>query len=361
MDTKRQKRQLALTAGSAVKRAVAALATAAITRLGGEASPAAELACNTYLLRDVANLLLDEAAHIAVFSGTRTEIYSIAEDAWRPGPHMDMSAPCAAMRAPDGRVYVLGGPASRGHIRGRMIAADGGELVKAVERTGWVIANIWKEMPVLSGMRTRFGAGIVDSRIFVFGGSWVDAGEYYPPLVGTCDVFDTATCLWQMEAANMPEPRADMVTAVVGHCIYAIGGSSPDGRRTCNTMMLDTTANAWTCMQPIPAGRTRPAVAVIDERFIWVMGGLTEHGVSASIDVFDTVTRRWSVPRTVMPVSRWSAKAVAVGGRIFVIGGADESVSNATGTVAVLDTVTLTWTAVCSMPRPCDDFVAIAL
>ena len=84
----------------------------------------------------------------------------------------------------------------------------------------------------------------------------------------------------------------------------------------------------WKELAPMSVARANMAVTVYDNK-IYVIGGETEEGVTGLTEVYDIATDTWArLPDKPTPVT--NAKAVAVGGKIYVPGGreADNQVAS---------------------------------
>jgi DNA-binding CsgD family transcriptional regulator len=77
----------------------------------------------------------------------------------------------------------------------------------------------------------------------------------------------------------------------------------------------------WKELAPMSVARANMAVTVYDNK-IYVIGGETEEGVTGLTEVYDIATDTWArLPDKPTPVT--NAKAVVVGGKIYVPGGRD--------------------------------------
>jgi hypothetical protein len=78
--------------------------------------------------------------------------------------------------------------------------------------------------------------------------------------------------------------------------------------------------------------RSRIGTAVIDDRFIWVFGGINGRGglLDDSIEVFDAEKNEWSTPPIKLTSPRCGMKAITVDHRIFI-------------TDEIFDTDKMTW------------------
>ncbi|MBD3161749.1 MAG: hypothetical protein GF346_05750 [Candidatus Eisenbacteria bacterium] len=114
-------------------------------------------------------------------------------------------------------------------------------------------------------------------------------------------------------------------------------------------------AQEWSEHAPIPTVRWAPASVTLDGR-MYVIGGQEEtppHAALSVVEVYDPATDTWATAAP-LPTSRWGAM-VAVGddGRIYVIGGCTGDISSFTTTSAneVYDPATDTWSGLAPMPQ----------
>jgi N-acetylneuraminic acid mutarotase len=157
-----------------------------------------------------------------------------------------------------------------------------------------------------------------------------------------------STLSWSAQA-SMPTGRANLAAAASGGLIYAIGGESFDGGGNGLTTVeaYDPSANTWTARQPLAVKRYyHAAVATADGR-IYVLGGRNDTGVLASVEMYNPATNTWT-PRQPMPTARLGL-GVTLGsdGKIYAIGGWD---GDRLATVEVYDPATDSWSTRQPMP-----------
>lgn len=107
----------------------------------------------------------------------------------------------------------------------------------------------------------------------------------------------------------------------------------------------------WAPVDGLETPRDDFVTAVVDGE-IWVLGGMTgDRGNRlTSVEVYDPDSGVWSTSDIEVPVGLASFEGVAVGDRIFVFGGLDES-SRPTDFAAALDTSTGTWQQLPALPH----------
>lgn len=144
-------------------------------------------------------------------------------------------------------------------------------------------------------------------------------------------------------APKLPGPRSAHAVLVAAGKIYVLGG--PGSNR------VDAfDGHAWKSATRLPEGIVNAPVAVAIGRKIYVLGGFlgstnlpTDH-----VWIFDTTARRWSEGPP-LPAPRGGAAAVVLDGRIHVLGGGNNESTLALH--SVLDPSTGTWSEAAPLPR----------
>jgi len=155
-----------------------------------------------------------------------------------------------------------------------------------------------------------------------------------------------------VEAANPPQPRSGHSLAIVDGCCYIFGGQDyASGSLLDDMQMLDLReANpVWRVISPAagssaPCARSSHCCVAINEN-IYVFGGSnSEGGLMNDMHVFNTNSKVWtSVENSQQaPQPREMASSVAVGDRIYIIGGRGDT--GPQGTIGVLDANLNQWT-----------------
>jgi N-acetylneuraminic acid mutarotase len=117
---------------------------------------------------------------------------------------------------------------------------------------------------------------------------------------------------------------------------------------------------SWASAPPIlPMARSYPSAVAIGSR-IYVMGGTTDaeptreniYRLTANVDVLDTATGTWTAAAA-SPSKRFSAAAAVVNGKIYHLGGHSQGYEpGRLSTVEMYDPATDRWQAVASMAEP---------
>jgi hypothetical protein len=148
--------------------------------------------------------------------------------------------------------------------------------------------------------------------------------------------------------ALIDTPRDDFAHVVVGDEIWTFGGMTGDrGTRLTTSEVYDTTTDRWRYGPDLPEGLCSFEGAAVGPR-IYLFGGLDESSeVSDFSAVLDTRTGRWErLPA--LPHARYAHDVDRIGPRIYVMGGEDSE--GPEPTVDVFDIRTGEWSQAARMP-----------
>ena len=216
--------------------------------------------------------------------------------------------------------------------------------------TGVAIGG-WKELPPMPIPRNSASACTVGDKIFVFGG--FNDSSY----LSSCDVYDCKKCAWMSPGTVPPMriARASMAVAVIEDRIFLFGGFSNRTWRS-RAEVYDTKTNSWTELPLMPTQRSAACAAVVDERFIWVIGGSSKGKSLNVIEAFDSRNNEWLIPKVELPFECSEARAAVVVDysplarmkkSLVVIGGSIQG--SPSGSVMQLDLESFEWKSINSM------------
>jgi N-acetylneuraminic acid mutarotase len=154
--------------------------------------------------------------------------------------------------------------------------------------------------------------------------------------------------------ADIPTARSEVAAAVFRGAVYLVGGFG--GGNVVETYVPDRWSTA--ARYPISVDHAMAAAVDVDGTpGLYVFGGnVNGSAVARAFRLFGDEGWREIAP---MPAPRSQGAAVAIGGRIFVVGGADGG--RLVSPTYVYDTATDRWTTVASIPTPRDHLAAAAL
>jgi len=174
---------------------------------------------------------------------------------------------------------------------------------------------------------------------------------------------------WRL-GAPIPQGANEVLGAAVDGQVYVYGGQDPSNTPQGIFYKYDPGKNDWTQLPSNPVPVHHGSAVSIGHKF-YVIGGfrLPDSGKGGWYPenkawVFDAETQKWSALPN-MPTARGALAAVAVGNKIYVIGGGTipkgKQLPNGLtpggdvellGTMEVLDTDTNTWSTLAPMPTP---------
>ena len=194
--------------------------------------------------------------------------------------------------------------------------------------------------------RDKPGVGVVDDKIFVFGGFDYGDGQY----LKTIEVYSEKTKRWEMMKVTMKTGKSEMGVAVIGDLIFIIGGWNERGVVE-EVEVMNTKTQTMETLTRNPTGRRGMGVGVVDDRFIWTFGGYDGDKVVDVIEMCDIKTGEWKTLDVKMTFPHEYSRAVVVNDKIWIIGGmtsTDEPLKE----VEIIDTKTMTWTTAPSLIIP---------
>ena len=222
----------------------------------------------------------------------------------------------------------------------------------------WVFdldTQAWSALPAMSTPRGALAAVAVGTKVYVVGGARIPEGADLPnglygggptELLGTNEVFDTATNRWSL-LSPMPTPRNHHALAAIDGKIYAIGGrvgSCFSGGWSSNVAaneLYDVAADRWTARAPMPTARSGIGIAVLKGR-IHVLGGegwIDEFGgVFRTHEAYDPARNSWARLAR-MPTPRHGFAAAALDGRIYAVSGVNNAGGAGTLSVVTVDEI----------------------
>ncbi len=221
------------------------------------------------------------------------------------------------------------------------------EVLPTMTPTPAVYGGVWTTKVDMPTARWEPYTCVVDGKIYVIGG----AGPVYQAL-GTVEVYDPVTDTWTAKS-EMPTARQGLSTSVVNGKIYAIGGGvspsiSYSSIETFSSVEeYDPVTDTWTTKSPMPTSRGWHAASVVGGK-IYIIGGSQDSGPSSNrvlaVEVYDPATDTWS-QKGDMPRGRAAGSSSVAGGKIYLIGGYGGS-----GSVVEYDPENDAWTVKLDMP-----------
>ena len=163
---------------------------------------------------------------------------------------------------------------------------------------------------------------------------------------------------WERRASS-GVARSEVAAAPIGERIYVVGGLTNAGP-TDAVEEYDPAGDRWRPRARLPQSMHHPAAATLGGK-LYVIGGFVARGFSiwhsiAAVYEYDPEQNEWRA-RPAMPTARGALAAVALGGRIYAVGGTN---GTDTGALEVYDPRTDTWQRLRPMPTPRNHIAAVA-
>jgi N-acetylneuraminic acid mutarotase len=224
---------------------------------------------------------------------------------------------------------------------------------------GDLATGTWRTRATRPYVGSASAAEVLGGKLYVVGGTGTAAGRL--------QVFDPAANRWTLGPAP-PFAASAAASAVVGGKLYLAGGLA-GGATTAAAARFDPASGQWESLPSLPAPRDHAAGGTDGRRFLLFGGtgpgsggtGAVANGF-ATVQAFDPDSGRWATSDDAgsglapLPQGRGGAgRAVAVGGRLFVLGGETATGPGATSDhvyrrVDVYDPGAGTWSEATPMP-----------
>jgi hypothetical protein len=238
----------------------------------------------------------------------------------------------AAIARAGGRLVLAGGIDAAGRSTDAIVALGGGPSITAR----------------LPARQHDAQAASLGGQVYVFGGGDIAS---YNHIVG----FDPAGGPVR-HAGRLPSPASDVAVAVLAGTVYVVGGF--DGVAPLDTIVAWRPGGVARVVARLPFGLRYAAVAEVAGRLL-IAGGTTSSGVSDAILSYDPADRT-VLQVGVLPGPLTHASAVALGGRVYVVGGRHALSGAQTAQIVEIDPASAVATVVGELPRALSD-AAVAL
>jgi len=228
------------------------------------------------------------------------------------------------------------------------------------------ITNTWSNKPSVPEMQDGAAATTVMTplgpmpMLIVVGGyaEYLSAHEaYYPDLNK-----------WASRAP-LPTARAGLAVCAPGNGkIYAVGGTSGTDKSLATNEEYDPASDSWTVQAPMPTPRRFPAAVAVGGK-LYVIGGVLSATVLGVNEMYNPADDTWTT-RAPMTTPRFLLAAASVDGKIYAFGGVTSMFYETTRTpwlkiflddLEIYDPATDKWTKGKEMPMPLAGCGAAAL
>ncbi|XP_024136301.1 kelch-like protein 40b [Oryzias melastigma] len=177
------------------------------------------------------------------------------------------------------------------------------------------LSTDWLGMPPLPSSRYLFGMTEANGSIYVLGGRELQEQER---TLDSVLVYDRQSFKWG-ESESLPYPVYGHATVSHNDVVYVIGGKGEG--KSCMKKMLayDTRTFEWKELAPMKNARSLCGATVHKDR-IYVAAGVTDDGLTDSVEVYDIAANKWS-DFVAFPHERSSLNLVSLAGSLYAIGG----------------------------------------
>jgi N-acetylneuraminic acid mutarotase len=227
------------------------------------------------------------------------------------------------------------------YVAGGLLTADASRAFEMYDPA----ADRWRPRATLPVGLHHFGIAALGRRVYVSGG--------YTDLEFTADnaalwSYDLAADRWSRRA-DMPAPRAAHAMVALHRRLIVVGGVGPVPRRL---WAYDPAADRWTGLDTaLPTAREHLAAVALDGKLYVIGGRWHGRGNLSTLEVYDPQTNAWRTGPA-MPTPRGGLTAAAAGGRIHVTGGEAFDPGRIFGQHEAFDPRTERWTTLPDLPTP---------
>ncbi len=201
----------------------------------------------------------------------------------------------------------------------------------------------WTQVASLSSGRYSYASEVVNGKIYIAGGvsdkGYVDTVEEYDPL----------TNVWTAKSP-MPVLGLNFVSTVLDGKVYIIGGRNTALKSLDKMYIYNPATDTWVTKNLL-TNRFQNQLETVGGK-IYVIGGDNDSGATNSVEAYDPAADAWET-KAPMKTSRTNFRTAVVNGKIYAIGGFIKNDPNtALSSVEEYDPVTNKWTEKASMHTP---------
>src|SRR5436309_558468 len=191
-------------------------------------------------------------------------------------------------------------------------------------------------------VRAETAAGVINNKIYVAEG-WLNSDSNTPTTA--LEIYDPATNSWTSGAPSLIAKGAS-ARAVIGTKLYVAGGTKfGNSVKFSDLEIYDSGLNSWSTGAPLPMPIEYAAGAAINDKFYVVGGDYGPTNVnninSDLLFIYDPSRNSWSTGAPI-PTPRTGLAADVINGKLYVVGGVDNS--GFQSTLEIYDPVSNSWT-----------------
>ncbi|XP_076147434.1 kelch-like protein 40b [Alosa pseudoharengus] len=173
----------------------------------------------------------------------------------------------------------------------------------------------WLGMPPMPCPRFLFTMGEAENSIYVIGGKELKEGEH---ILDTVTVYDRQSFKW---GESDPLPYKVYGHATVSHddVVYVLGGKGENKKCLKRVCAYDAKKFEWKELAPMAVARSLFGATVYKNK-IYVAAGVTDSGLTGTVEVYDIATNKWS-DFLEFPQERSSLTLVDHDDNLYAVGG----------------------------------------
>jgi non-specific serine/threonine protein kinase len=180
-------------------------------------------------------------------------------------------------------------------------------------------ALAWTPLPAAPLERSEVGAARVGGSIYVVGG-FGEGGR----TTNAVERYDIRRRRWR-RVPPMPDALNHPVAVAYGGRLYVSGGYASERSLSLPSRILlryNPRSRRWKRLPPAPTPRAAHAAAAMGGR-LYVAGGANDSGSLRSLEIYNFARHRWSAGPDFPGPARNHTTGVASGGRFYVLAGRD--------------------------------------
>jgi N-acetylneuraminic acid mutarotase len=254
---------------------------------------------------------------VTPFISDRVDIYDPQTDSWSSGPKLPEARHHVTLMSLNGLLYAIGG--HYGSIPGG---------VWQMRKTVWRLneeTQKWENSLFLPEPQAEMVTAVLQGRIHIAGGRKMkgekDGNRSDHKDVGDHFAFDPDQNEWQVRPP-LPMPRNSAAGGVIGHYFHVAGGRDDSGNLP-DHHVYDPKEDKWRTAAPMPQAQAGLGGAVLKDK-LYVFGGEVfspKPAVFKEAWVYDPQSDKWGALPP-MPTPRHGLGAVELGGKIYCVAGA---------------------------------------
>jgi N-acetylneuraminic acid mutarotase len=233
-------------------------------------------------------------------------------------------------------MYVLGGYAD-------------GNVAQPLNEEYDPATDMWRERAPMPRGGNHVAAVGLDGKLYAIGGFTLQNADAFADV----SAYDPATDKWSPRAP-LPQPLGSMAVVAVDGVIHALGGAGGTTAESRHTIAVhyiyDPKTDNWTKSTPLPFPREHFNVIALGGK-LYAIGGRIENysqnvATVFSLDLHSKDAEWQTLP--LMPVPRSGTQAAVLDGKIFLFGG--EKFGGVYNNTEMFDPVTERWSELTPMP-----------